>query len=81
MQAPVYDTPAIMTETFREVMRGNEIKAAGAKFMLLTIDPTRDNFAQDEITGLNNSEFPRIDQRLQGVRHRYSYTMQSTRLT
>ena len=80
MQAPVYDTPAIMTETFREVMRGNEIEAAGAKFMSLTIDPTRDNFAQDEITGLNNSEFPRIDQRLQGVRHRYSYTMQSTRL-
>lgn len=79
MQAPVYDTPAVMTETFREVMRGNEVESAGARFMLLTIDPARGSFEADEITGLNNSEFPRIDQRLQGVRHRYSYVMQSRR--
>ena len=79
MQAPVYDTPAVMTETFREVMRGNEVESAGARFMSLTLDPSRKTFKAEEITGLKNCEFPRIDQRLQGVRQRYSYTMQSSR--
>lgn len=79
MQAPVYDTPAVMTETFREIMRGNEVEAGGARFMSLTLDPARGRFDADEITGLHNCEFPRIDGRLQGIRHRYSYAMQSSR--
>lgn len=79
MQAPVYDTPAVMTETFREVMRGNEVESAGARFMSLTLDPDKGRFFTEEMVGLANSEFPRFDQSLQGKRHRYSYVMQSGR--
>ncbi|MBD0865808.1 MAG: carotenoid oxygenase family protein [Rhodobacteraceae bacterium] len=79
MQAPVYDTPSVMTEAFREVMRGNEIKSAPPRFMLLTLDPAKGRFDAQEINGLANSEFPRIDQSMQGQRHRYSYAVQSSR--
>jgi len=80
MQAPVYDSPAVMTETFREVMRGKlTADVDGARFMSITLDPAKESFTMEALESLNNSEFPRIDTRLQGRRQRYSYTIQGTR--
>lgn len=77
-QAPVYRNPDAMTETFREVMRGNEVPAEGSTLITGRIDVAKATFSQTEIREGFASEFPRIDMRRAGQRHRHTVLMQSS---
>ncbi|MEX0284954.1 MAG: carotenoid oxygenase family protein [Paracoccaceae bacterium] len=77
MSAPVYDTPAIMTDGFREVMRGREGAFPGAAYMTMTLDPASGRLDTATLPDLTNAEFPRIDPRRQATRNGVTYTMQA----
>lgn len=76
--APVYDGPEIMTDTFREVMRGRDVDSKASQFMSMTLNPESGVFQSSVIEGLDRAEFPRIAPDLQGQRHRYTYAMQAS---
>lgn len=76
-QAPIYENPDVMTTTFRDVMRGELVPAAASTLISGRLDPARGRFDYYEITAGQGAEFPRIDDRRQGRRHRYSLMMQN----
>jgi all-trans-8'-apo-beta-carotenal 15,15'-oxygenase len=73
--APIYQTPDVMTSSFREIMRGNEVGSDSAQLMKCRLNPLTGNFDMTEIEEAVASEFPRIDQRMQGRRHRFTAVM------
>ncbi|USG61956.1 carotenoid oxygenase family protein [Sneathiella marina] len=75
---PIYRTPNIMTQGFRNVMRGREISSLGSRFMSARLHPGKRSFTYEEVPEAAASEFPRIDDRRQGVRARFSFLMKSS---
>ena len=73
--APLYQSPDIMTSTFKEIMRGQEVGSDPTKLMKCRLNPLSGDFEMAEIEEASASEFPRIDQRHQGKRHRYTSVM------
>jgi len=63
------DDPTILFQTTRDVMRGQYLRAHEPKLTSVTLDPKR-GMATQEILPID-AEFPRINARLTGLRHRY----------
>ena len=78
-QAPVYESPDVMTSAFRDVMRGAPASAAPSTLISARLDPAKGKFDFSEVSEGIGAEFPRIDNRQQGRRHRYSVMMQNRR--
>jgi len=79
MDAPVYDSPAVMTQTFRDIMRGQVTHAGVSRLVSFTLDPQSGRTEITPTAGLEDIEFPCIDDRRQGVSHRFTFAMQGNR--
>ncbi len=73
--APLYQSPDIMTSVFTEVMRGNEVASQGSELMQCKLNPLTGAFEMNAVAEAIGSEFPRIDQRRQGQRHGFTTLM------
>ena len=77
--APIYDDPSIMTDTFKDIMRGQEKPFSVSQYTQFSINPATGKFDMTKMTDGFNTEFPRIDMRKTGQRQRYSFMMQAER--
>lgn len=75
---PMYQTPDVMTQGFRNIMRGRDIGVVGSRFMSARLHPGNGSFTFEEIPEAAASEFPRIDDRSQGARARFNFLMKSS---
>ncbi|MCG8696074.1 MAG: carotenoid oxygenase family protein [Minwuiales bacterium] len=65
-----YDDPSLMFETLRWVMRGEYRPGKTARPYRMTVDPAAGTATAEAIAEDAEAEFPRIDERLTGRRHR-----------
>ena len=75
-QAPIYETPEAMTSTFTDIMRGGDMPSAGSQFISGRLDIQKGAFEQETVQEAADSEFPRIDPRNMGLRHRHTVVVQ-----
>lgn len=74
--APIYQNPSAMTETFSDVMRGVDTPSDLSRHVRYRLDPAKNTADFVDIDGCAGTDFPRIDQRFAGQQHRYSIAMQ-----
>jgi len=66
-----YDDATTMTRTFRDLMRGVVVNQREAEVTLATVDLAKGVARQERMPG--DAEFPRVDPRAVGSRHRYLF--------
>ena len=71
-----YDDPSLMTETLRDVMRGERLAAPRGHTVVVTLDPVKGMTREDRLPLA--VEFPRVDPRVVARRHRNLYSLVAT---
>ena len=78
-QAPIYQSPNVMTDAFVGIMRGDQnVPFDHPKLADMTVNINNGKFDMQYYSETVNSEFPRINENFIGKQHRYMISLQNT---